>query len=185
MRRHSTPACSLLSQKFFYSFIESTTAGLHLLASPTEEQRQCAAVWLRPFGRLLKRFSGSHSFSCANLDLYISTGFLDQKTAWHDGKNVRISTTWSAVPLPPSDDGPPYRMRAWLARRFNAYDSFNLERGVQSWKEWMHCPGGGEHRKDFGNISMKRLDFWRVANLIMEWRDRQELSNILHDLERI
>jgi hypothetical protein len=43
-------------------------------------------VRLRPLAGFLKRFSGSHSFSCANLDLYISTGYLDQKRAWHDGK---------------------------------------------------------------------------------------------------
>lgn len=38
------------------------------------------------FDRLLKRFSRLHSFGCTDLDLYISTGFLDQKKAWHDGK---------------------------------------------------------------------------------------------------
>jgi hypothetical protein len=59
-----------------------------------------------------------------------------------------------------------------LARRFDAYDSFNLERGVQSWKEWMHWQG---HRQDLGNISMKRLGFRRVANLITDLREPQEL----------
>jgi hypothetical protein len=46
------------------------------------------------------------------------------------------------------------------------------------------CIGRG-HRKDFGNIWMKRLDFRHVANLIMDLRDAQALSNILRALGRI